>query len=198
MRCTLFNGIEFKMQTASGVQKGVKTILTERGKWDQRLNLKCKECNPDAKFACCARRLLSLEDDFQKQLGWLEETAASLNVLILFFPKFHCELNFIEMIWGYVKAHLRRICTFSFKDLEDQLPVMLRTGIPLNFFKKAYIHCLRYMDGYRQGYHGPLLDYAMKKYKGHRHIPSDRMLKLQEEYDRVLALKQEKYNYVNT
>jgi hypothetical protein len=27
------------------------------------------------------------------------------------------------------------------------------------------------MAGYRQGLHGPLLDYTIKKYKGHRTIP---------------------------
>lgn len=28
-----------------------------------------------------------------------------------------------------------------------------------------------FMPGYRQGLHGPLLDYTMKKYEGHRTIP---------------------------
>ncbi len=158
------------MQTASGVQKGVKTILTERGKWDQRLNLKCKECNPDAKFACCARRLLSLEDDFQKQLGWLEETAALLKVLILFFPKLHCELNFIEMIWGYESSPQKNMHIFI-QGFGGSAPGNASNWNFINFFKK-FLHALSAILG--RSYHGPLLDYAMKKYKGHRHIPFDR------------------------
>ena len=84
---------------------------------------------------------------------------------LLFLPKFHCELNFIEMMWGYIKAQLRRLCTFSFKDLETRLPEHL-DNIPLAFVRRASRHCLRYMDGYRAGLVGPELDYAVKKYKG--------------------------------
>jgi hypothetical protein len=29
-------------------------------------------------------------------------------------------------------------------------------------------HCFRFMDGYRKELKGPLLDFAMKKYKSHR------------------------------
>lgn len=34
-----------------------------------------------------------------------------------FFPKFHCELNYIEMIWAYAKKFLRRRCTYNFNNL---------------------------------------------------------------------------------
>ena len=197
MRNTTFNGTEFKMQTDLGVSKGVRSILMERGKWRADLNLKCKECHLDPNFACCGRRMLSLEDDFKAQQGWLAETATTLGVSIIFLPKFHCELNFIEMIWGYVKANLRRACEFSFRDLREKLTAMLMKGIPQDFFKKAYIHCLRCMDAYRQGYTGPLLDYAMKKNKGHRLIPVDQKQMIHEEYEKKITSKQEKYYYVN-
>ena len=101
---------------------------------------------------------------------------------LLFLPKFHCELIFIEMLWGYIKAQLRRLlCTFSFKDLETRLPEHL-DNIPLPFVKRASRHCLRYMDGYRAGLVGPELDYAVKKYKGHRMIPRENLEIIQSEF----------------
>jgi hypothetical protein len=111
----------------------------------------------------------------------LEETVESLGHRLLFFPKFHCELNFIEMLWGYVKAKLRRMCTFSFSDLKKRLPELL-DRIPLPFVKRASRHCLRYMDGYRQGLIGPELDYAIRKYRGHRMIPTENLELIKEEF----------------
>ena len=37
-------------------------------------------------------------------------------------PKYHCELNYIEMIWGWAKSHHRRTCTYNYKDLKARLP----------------------------------------------------------------------------
>ncbi len=114
---------------------------------------------------------------------------------MMFFPKFHCELNFIEIVWGYLKASLRKHCTFNFKDLKLRLPATLRL-IPTTFFKRAHRHCLRFMSGYRRGLEGPLLDYIVKKYKNHRAI-SDNMViinQLKEEYKKKEELKYAKKN----
>ena len=77
-----------------------------------------------------------MREDFKVDKCWLEETVESLSHRLLFFPKFHCELNFIEMLWGYVnKAKLRRMCTFRFSDLKKKrlrLPELLdRIPLPL-------------------------------------------------------------------
>jgi hypothetical protein len=53
---------------------------------------------------CCARRCLSQQTDFNNQPEWLREVVeVEHGHKILFFPKFHCELNFIEMV--YVGLH---------------------------------------------------------------------------------------------
>ena len=52
----------------------------------------------------------------------LEELLESRGHKLIFPPKFHCELNFIEMIWGYIKAILRKDCSFNFNDLVLNLP----------------------------------------------------------------------------
>ena len=173
------------MQKEDGIQKGIKTILSERRLWSDELKLDCnlcKENNPPAdNLRCCARRILSLCEDFMVDKCWLEETVESLGSRMLFLPKFHCELNFIEMLWGYIKTQLRRLCTFSFKDLQTRLPEYL-DNIPLPFVKRASRHCLRYMDGYRAGLVGPELDYAVKKYKGHHMIPRENLAIVQDEF----------------
>jgi hypothetical protein len=185
LRNTTWNGEVQLMQTADGKQKGIKTILSERGLWIEGLKLDCKRCKdndpPDDNLRCCARRILSLCEDFKVDKCWLEETVEAMGHRLLFLPKFHCELNFIEMLWGYIKAQLRRLCTFSFKDLETRLTQHL-DNIPLPFVKRASRHCLRYMDGYRAGLVGPELDYAIKKYKGHRMIPRENLEIIQSEF----------------
>ena len=44
----------------------------------------------------CARNLMASQRDFQPQKGWLQETLEASNQEVMFYPKFHCELNFIE------------------------------------------------------------------------------------------------------
>jgi hypothetical protein len=147
------------MVLPDGRPKGLKTILTERGKWPRDRSLDS------------ARVALSICDDFEQQREWLEETVTDAGHLIDYYPKFHCELNYIEMVWAYSKAQLRRRCTYNFKDMRTALPENLYS-VPISFHRRALRHCLRFMSGYRQGLQGPLLDYVLKKYKGHREIPA--------------------------
>ena len=51
--------------------------------------------------------MLYNEPDFVAVESRLEAAAKAHGVKIIFLPKFHCELNFIEQCWGYAKAHYR-------------------------------------------------------------------------------------------
>src|SRR5947207_8290244 len=84
-----------------GQPKGLKQILQERGKWPNgRLKLECKECKEkkgdENRINCCARRVMSLEPDFLAQKGAIAEIIERAGHKSIFYPKFHCELNFIE------------------------------------------------------------------------------------------------------
>jgi hypothetical protein len=45
----------------------------------------------------------SLQDDFANEKPLLQHYLEGRGHVCLFLPKFHCELNLIEMLWGYPK-----------------------------------------------------------------------------------------------
>ena len=107
---------------------------------------------------CCLSKDLSEEPDFMMQKEWLTEVVGLGGCEIIFYPKYHCELNFIEMIWGWLKSYHRRSCTYNFKHLEETLPVSIDKTMPIAFIRRASRHCMRLMTGYREGLIGPLLE----------------------------------------
>ena len=44
---------------------------------------------------------------------------------VLFYPKFHCELNFIERYWCQVKWFARENCGYDFEELNATVPEAL-------------------------------------------------------------------------
>ena len=52
---------------------------------------------------CCMRKILSLQQDFLDKKPLLQIIIEKAGHKCYFLPKFHCELNTIEMYWGWVK-----------------------------------------------------------------------------------------------
>ena len=52
---------------------------------------------------CCAKRALSMQRDFQEEKPLLQHIIEDRGHRCLFLPKFHCELNAIELYWGFAK-----------------------------------------------------------------------------------------------
>ena len=96
------------------------------------------------------------------------------------------------MTWAYMKSYLRKHCTYSFKDLEENVPYVLENQIPIAFFRRASRHCFRFMSGYRLGLEGRLLDYAVKKYSSHRKIPENVVDEVAQQYLDDVARKKKK------
>jgi hypothetical protein len=89
--------------------KGMEEIIKERGLWPATgLNAQCEgfKCEPGKKDCCC-RRLLFSQPDFVNQKSHLEELITSRGHICDFYPKYHCELNFIEQYWGAAKLRYR-------------------------------------------------------------------------------------------
>ncbi|KAH7922696.1 hypothetical protein BV22DRAFT_1016841 [Leucogyrophana mollusca] len=92
----------------AGWFKGMGQILEERGydkEWVRKLRAQCGKnfnCLPGARDCCC-RRVLFNEPDFVNVESRLETFCRERDFSVLFLPKFHCKLNFIEQCWGFAK-----------------------------------------------------------------------------------------------
>ena len=100
----------------AGVFKGMAVILQEWGYANaSSLRAQCKgfKC-PQAPQAaaetdqppnCCCRHLLYSQPDFVNVKSLLEEHCEKRGFMVLILPKYHCELNPIEMVWGRAKYY---------------------------------------------------------------------------------------------
>jgi len=172
------------------IPKGIRTVLTERGLWIEGLRFVCDNCksgnkpirNELGEVRCCARTRLGSQPDFAEQKEWLRELVEDVyKHQIIFYPKYHCELNYIEMVWGFMKTVCRKNCEYNYKALKELIPKVIK-ALPIAFIRRAQRHCFRMLSGYKQGLEGPLLDYATRKYRSHRCIPSDMIDVVKQEY----------------
>ncbi len=125
--------------------KGIKQILIEREKWPFEgliLDYKdCKERIQDAsRISCCACRMISLESDFLVQKGAIEELIMKAGHKCIFYPKFHCELNFIERYWGVSKKYARENYDYSWSGLQKVVSESF-DSVPLIMIRKFARKC---------------------------------------------------------
>ena len=93
-----FHGVHQEMITLQGEAKGLKDCLEERGFDVARMKAKCSPVCPFESQNCCMARLLSQQEDFVDQPSMLELMIKKKGHECIFLPKFHCELNPIEMV----------------------------------------------------------------------------------------------------
>jgi hypothetical protein len=104
--------------------KGMEVIICEWGLWPQKgLNAQCEGFKCEAgKTDCCCRRLLFTQPDFENQKSHLEEFITTQGHICDFYPKYHCELNFIEQYWGAAKLIYRTSPkTKDMKEMEENV-----------------------------------------------------------------------------
>jgi hypothetical protein len=95
---TQFRGVYQEMITPQGEAKGLKDCLEECGFDISWVEAKCSPVCPFESQNCCMARLLSQQEDFMDQPSMLELMIKNKSHECIFLPKFHCELNPIEMV----------------------------------------------------------------------------------------------------
>jgi transposase len=103
----------------------------------------------------------------------LEEHCAKCGYKVIFIPKYHPELNFIEQCWGYAKCiyHLFPMSSLE-KYLERNMLAALE-AVPLESMNHFATHSSRFADTYFHGLNSADAAWANKKYRGHQtHPPS--------------------------
>jgi len=92
--------------------------------------------------------------------------------LVEFYPKYHCETNFIERVWGEAKAIVRKNCLFNFNMMKIQVPQVLK-AINISHIRAYHRRAWRYIDAYGKGLDGRVADWAVKKYRSHRKVSAN-------------------------
>ena len=100
-----YHGLPQKMTLENGEPKGLQRTLEERGFNVAGMRAKCSPVCPIENERCCMARLLSKQEDFRNQTSLLERTITTRGHLCTFLPKFHCELNPIEMVGFFLLMH---------------------------------------------------------------------------------------------
>ena len=98
-----------KMTMDDGTAKGLQQVLEERGFNVSGMRSKCKPVCPWENDNCCMACLLSKQDDFANQESLLEAMIQNASHECIFLPKFHCELNPIEMVCEFLLRIYTRV-----------------------------------------------------------------------------------------
>ncbi|KAB5587764.1 DDE family endonuclease [Ceratobasidium theobromae] len=103
--------MDHPVEKLQGAFKGMAQILEERGvEGALKMRLHCppngsqkgQGCLPGA-TNCCAHRAMMNQQDFLNQKSILQLQAEANGFLVIYLPKYHCELNPIEQCWGAAK-----------------------------------------------------------------------------------------------
>ena len=132
------NGSNFGGARFQGCPDQVQTLRAECPRF---------KCPPNAQ-TCCCRRLLYNQPDFANVETILETTCRARGCDVLFLPKFHCELNFIEQCWGYTKRVYRLNPPSSREDQLEKNTLAALEAVPLKSMRKFANRSRRFMDAY--------------------------------------------------
>jgi transposase len=154
-----------------GLPKGMKRVLEERNLWRDGLKKQCgvvkakdnlndagqQSYSAEAHTSeldrcqkgknCCALRILENQPDFLNEKSLLEIEITARGHECIFYPKFHCELNYIEYFWAAVKRYTRENCNYSFAELESTVLAGLES-VSLRTIHRFANRSRRWIDSY--------------------------------------------------
>jgi hypothetical protein len=121
--------------------KGMEQIIQKRGLWPaeglvaQCNNFRC----PPGRTDCCCRRLLFSQQDFVNHKSQLQELIESRGHLCDFYPKYHCELNYIEQYWGAAKLRFRSMSRAATIGEMEKIVTACLDDIPLLQIRRYFM-----------------------------------------------------------
>jgi len=129
--------------------KGMAIIIAERGLWPaDGLPAQCPSfCCPPGRTDCCCHQLLFSQPDFTGQKPQLQEAIEHRSHLCDFYPKYHCEMNFIEQYWGSAKLQFQAMGrAMTMEEIEvkvveclDDVPLLHIQRFILSFFLSIFL-----------------------------------------------------------
>ena len=158
MRDTIFNGRVQKLVMEDGTAKGLRMVLMERG----------VDVNNMTREDMILE--ISQHEDFINEKPTVAAYLTSRGHICLFIPKYHCELNPIERVWGHAKKYTRAYCNYSITGLrKTMVPALETVNVDLirKFFRKARDYVRAYSEGKKTGKE---VEDAVKIYKSHRRV----------------------------
>ena len=131
------------------------------------------------------REKMAAQRDFVGERSRLEHMIESRGHLCWFLPKYHCELNPIELHWGRSKFYVRNNSNGSLKFLREKLifdslsPIVSIAGesggLPPYLVQEYSRKCREILRAYYENKDDgcAAVDGARKVYKGHRTVELD-------------------------
>ncbi|RPA74773.1 hypothetical protein BJ508DRAFT_195691, partial [Ascobolus immersus RN42] len=138
---------------------------------------RCQSCSTlrqhqkiDTRDGCCAKGILKMQTDFARQQGILQEVLSGLEGRghsVLFYPKFHCKLNWIEYYWGAAKRYARNNCEYTIEGLRANVPLALQS-VPSLLIQKFFLRTMRMVLAYVKKFKYGSEEYEEIVYLSHR------------------------------
>jgi hypothetical protein len=116
---------------------------------------------------CCALRVLEAECDFRNEKSMLETVILQAGHEVIFYPKFHCELNYIEYYWAALKRYTREHCKYTFSEFEKTV-LDAMDSVDIKTIRRFADRSKRWLMAYINGLTEEQRAFAEKEYKSHR------------------------------
>ena len=153
MHDTYWKGKLQRLVYSDGTPKGLKNILTERG-----INVRKMKLDD-------MKKEIATHPDFRDEQPEITHFLRGRGFACIFLPKFHCELNPIEICWAQAKRYTRAHTNYTIQHLRLIIPDGLDSVSVenmKNYFRKARNYMFAYLEGLAGGNE---LEEKIKKYK---------------------------------
>ncbi|KIJ89594.1 hypothetical protein K443DRAFT_15961 [Laccaria amethystina LaAM-08-1] len=89
-----------------------------------------------------------MQPDFVAQKSHLKELIVSRGHICDFYPKYHCELNFIEQDWGAAKLHYHNSPKTSDIDQMEKNVIVCLDDVPNLLIQRYANRSTRFINAY--------------------------------------------------